>query len=60
MTSALETNEKASRSQDLQQKSHQRDKHLGTSCTKIFGSILKMFAADTEANKLKDKKVDDD
>ena len=46
--------------QARQQKSHQRDKQLGSLSHKIVRIILKMDKGDTQTNKLKDKKSDDD
>ena len=54
-----QTNEKDSQNQALLQKSHQRDKHLGSPPCKILGTIPKMDKGRTQTNGPKDKKVDD-
>ena len=49
-------NEKVSRDQALQQKSHQRSKHLGSFPYKILGAILKIDKKGTQTNGPEDKK----
>ena len=51
---------KISRSQTLQHKSYQIDKHLGCPPWKIFWTILKMDKEGTQTNWPKDKQIDDD
>ena len=53
-------NEKTSRNQALQQKSHQRGKHLGSPPCKILVTILKMDERGTQTNGPENKKIDDD
>ena len=53
-------NERAFWNQVLLQKSHQRDKHMGSLPCKIIGIILTVDKGSTQTNGLKDKKVDDD
>ena len=53
-------NEKTSRNQDLQQKYHQREKHLRIPPLKILGTILKMDKRGTHINGTVDEKIDDD
>ena len=50
-------NEKTSRNQAQQQKSHQRDKHQGSSLK--YSTILKMDKGGTQTNGPKDKEIDD-
>ena len=46
----LQTNEKMSQNQSLQQKSHQRDEHLSSPPCKILETILKMNKVGTQTN----------
>ena len=57
--SVPQKNEKASRNKAQTQKSHQRDKQMGSSSCKIIWSIIKMDKGVTEINEPKDKKIDD-
>ena len=54
------TNKKDSQNQDLQQKSLQRNKHLGCPPCKILGTILEMDEGRTSTNGPEDKKTNDD
>ena len=57
--SEAQMNEKASQDHVLQQKSHQKNKHLGSPFCKILGAILKMDKRGTRTNGPEDKKDDD-
>ena len=52
-------NEKTSPNQVLQQKSYQRDKHLGSLPCKTLWTIFKMDREGTQAHGPKNKKFDD-
>ena len=52
-------NMKTSWNQAQQQKSHLRDKHLGSSPPKVFSPILKVDKRGIQANEPEDKKIDD-
>ena len=54
-----QTNEIPFRNQDLQQKSHQKDKYLGSSSCKILETILDMDKRGTKGNGLEYKEADD-
>ena len=56
----LQTSEKTSLNQTLLQKSHKRDKHLGSPSWRVLGTILRMNKGRTSTNEPEDKKVDDD
>ena len=51
-------NKKASWKQDLMQKFHERNKHLGNIACKTFGPILEIDKEGTQTNGLKEKKID--
>ena len=50
--------QKTSRKQVLRKKTHQRNKHLGSSPCKIFGTLLEIDKGRSQINRPKDKKVD--
>ena len=52
-------NEKTSRNECLQQKSHQSDKYLGSSPSNILRTIPKMDKRETQTNEPKGKEIDD-
>ena len=54
-----QANEKASRKQAMQQKSHQNNKHWGRPFCRILGIILMMDKQGTQTNGSNDKKVED-
>ena len=55
-----QTNGKTSGNQALWQKSHRRNKQLGSIPCKILGTILKMDKEETQTNGPEGKKVDND
>ena len=57
--SVPQKNKKAARNQALEQKSHQRNKHLSSLPCKILLTILKMVKGGTQTNWPKNKQIDD-